>query len=79
MTKILIVEDTISDVIFLKKAFEKEDYDINYAENGKNALALIEKDAPDLVILDILLPDIDGYEVCRRIRSNDKLITLPVL
>jgi diguanylate cyclase (GGDEF)-like protein len=77
--KILIVEDTISDVIFLKKTLEKENYDINYAENGKDALALISKDTPDLVILDILLPDIDGYEVCRRIRANESWVNLPVL
>lgn len=78
-SKILIVEDSISDVIFLKKALEKENYDINYAENGKDALNLIHQEAPDLVILDILLPDIDGYEVCQRIRNNNSLVNLPVL
>ncbi len=78
-SKILVVEDSISDVVFLKKTLENENYDLNYAENGKDALALIKNDTPDLVILDILLPDIDGYEVCRRIRNNDSLVNLPVL
>lgn len=77
--KILVVEDTISDVIFLKKILEKENYEIIYAENGKDALQLLETHTPDLVILDILLPDIDGFEVCRRIRQNERLVYLPVL
>ena len=77
--KILIVEDSISDIVFLKKALENEDYNLNYAENGKDALTLIKNDTPDLVILDILLPDIDGYEVCRRIRNNDSWVNLPIL
>jgi len=77
--KILAVEDTLTDVIFLKKTLESEPYDISYAENGRDALALIERDTPDLVILDIVLPDIDGFEVCKRIRSNDRFVSLPIL
>lgn len=77
--KILVVEDTITDVIFLKKVLEQENYDISYAENGKDALTQLEKDPPDLIILDIVLPDMDGFEVCKRIRSNDQFISLPIL
>jgi len=79
MEKILVVEDRVSDVIFLKKILEKEKYDVVYAENGKDALSIVENNTPDLVILDIVLPDIDGFEICKRIRSNNKLISLPVL
>lgn len=79
MEKILVVEDRVSDVIFLKKVLEKENYDIVCAENGKDALAIIANNTPDLVILDIVLPDIDGFEICKRIRNNNKLVSLPVL
>ncbi|MFH1093437.1 MAG: diguanylate cyclase [Candidatus Omnitrophota bacterium] len=79
MEKILVVEDRVSDVIFLKKILEKENYDIVYAENGKDALTIVENNTPDLVILDIVLPDIDGFEICKRIRNNNKLISLPIL
>ncbi len=79
MEKILVVEDRVSDVIFLKKILEKEKYDVVYAENGKDALSIVENSTPDLVILDIVLPDIDGFEICKRIRNNNKFISLPVL
>ncbi len=79
MEKILVVEDRVSDIIFLKKILEKEKYEVIYSENGKDALSIVENNTPDLVILDIVLPDIDGFEVCKRLRNNNKLISLPVL
>ncbi len=77
--KILVVEDTLTDIMFLKKILEKEGFEVTYSENGKDALLALEKNTPDLVILDIVLPDIDGFEVCKRIRNNDRFISLPVL
>lgn len=79
MEKILVVEDRVSDVIFIKKILEKENYEVIYAENGKDALSIIENNTPDLVILDIVLPDIDGFEVCKRVRNNNNLVSLPIL
>lgn len=79
MSKILVVEDRVSDVIFLKKILEREKYTVVYAENGKTALSLVESNDLDLVILDIVLPDIDGFEVCKRIRNDNRFISLPVL
>ncbi|MBI4846036.1 MAG: diguanylate cyclase [Candidatus Omnitrophica bacterium] len=77
--RILVVEDTLADVMFLKKTFEGLNYEITYAENGMNALSILDNDPPDLVILDILLPDIDGFEVCKRIRNDDRFINTPIL
>ncbi|MBU4304060.1 MAG: diguanylate cyclase [Candidatus Omnitrophica bacterium] len=77
--RILVVDDTITDVLYLKKVLENVNYEVSYAENGNSALSLLEKDTPDMVILDILLPDIDGFEVCKRIRANDRFLTLPIL
>lgn len=77
--RILIVEDNKDDLELLKKKLAKEDYELIIAENGQDALSILEQDRPDLVILDILLPDIDGFEICRRIRKNEQYINLPVL
>lgn len=77
--KILIVEDNPSDATFLKTTLGREDYQIIHAKTGTEAFHLLEKETPDLIILDILLPDIDGFEVCRRIRQNDRFLSLPVL
>jgi len=76
---ILVVEDTISDLVFLKQILEQAGYVVRYAETGAEALSSLNSHLPDLVILDILLPDIDGFEVCKRIRSNPRYLTLPVL
>ncbi|MGI6096917.1 MAG: winged helix-turn-helix domain-containing protein [Dethiobacteria bacterium] len=68
--KILVVEDekTLSKV--LKFNFEREGFITEIAFTGEEALEKIEKDAPDLIVLDIMLPGIDGFEVCRRVRKN---------
>ncbi len=78
-SKIMVVEDTYRDFEFLKNTLKKENYEIIYAQDGRDALSLLEKDTPDLVILDILLPDIDGFEVCKRIKENKRFVNLPVL
>jgi two-component system cell cycle response regulator len=49
------------------------------AENGREALEIIDAEAPALVLLDIMMPDIDGYEVCRRLRADPRTARLPVL
>ncbi|MFH1093156.1 MAG: diguanylate cyclase [Candidatus Omnitrophota bacterium] len=77
--KILIVEDTISDLLFLQKTLEKEQYEVLYADRALKALHMLEKESPDLIILDILLPDIDGFELCRRIRQNELYINTPII
>ncbi|MBU4304162.1 MAG: diguanylate cyclase [Candidatus Omnitrophica bacterium] len=77
--KILIVEDNPADMKFLKETLEREKYETICSKNGEGVFPLLESNPPDLVILDILLPDIDGFDVCRRIRQNDLFISLPVL
>ncbi|RKY36293.1 MAG: hypothetical protein DRP78_04025 [Candidatus Omnitrophota bacterium] len=78
-SKILIVEDSIEDIEYLQNILQSENYQLINAKNGTTALALLDKEIPDLVILDILLPDIDGYEICRRIRKDERFFSLPVL
>ena len=77
--KILVVEDNAEDLELLKKKLNSEPYQLVHAPDGKTAFTLLDKENPDLVILDVLLPDTDGFEICRRIRKNEQYVSLPVL
>ena len=68
MPKILVVDDEKTIVKGLKFALEREHYEVLAAYDGEEALRLFEEEAPDLIVLDLMLPGIDGFEVCRRIR-----------
>ncbi len=76
---ILIVEDTPETLALLKVLLESEAYGVVGAETGEDALRIIESEHIDLVILDIMLPRVDGFEVCRRIKSNPKNRGVPVI
>lgn len=67
--KILIVEDNSVMFSVLKDMLEKEGHSILLSETGEGAIEIAKADNPDLVITDTLLPDIDGFEVCRRIKN----------
>jgi DNA-binding response OmpR family regulator len=68
--KILIVEDDENLRMALEDNLVDEDYDVITAHNGKDALALLARSEVDVVILDIMLPDMDGYQICREIRQK---------
>lgn len=74
--KVLLVDDEESIYQVVEQVLKRETYDLYYADNGEKALECFRKESPDLVILDIMLPIIDGYEVCRTIREQSKV---PVL
>src|SRR5690242_13389820 len=77
--KVLIVEDETDLVKLLKYNLEKEGFRVNYATDGTVALAEARRDPPDLVILDLMLPGLDGLEVCRQLRRNDRFSRTPIL
>jgi two-component system alkaline phosphatase synthesis response regulator PhoP len=68
--KILIVEDNLGIQMSLKDEFESNGYQVIIAENGGEGLIIAEKQKPDLIILDIMLPVMDGYEVCKKLRME---------
>jgi len=67
---ILIVDDEISILVPLKFLLEKSSYDVAMAQSGKDAFDSIETKKPDLILLDIMLPDLDGYEIFQIIRQR---------
>ena len=69
---IFIVEDEKSIVTLLKYNLEIKGYKVNFAETGEEAIQNIKKDIPDLIILDWMLPDFSGIEVCRQIKKINK-------
>jgi len=77
--KILIVEDDPDIQELLHFNLEKAGYQTFRAENGEEGLLLARKQTPDLIILDLLLPEMDGLEVCRRIRRDPTLQHLPII
>jgi len=77
--RILVVDDAPDNVLLVRAILEDEGYEISSADNGFSALAQIEKSPPDVVLLDVMMPEMDGYEVTQRIRQNAKLPFMPIL
>jgi len=68
--KVLIVDDELNIVTALEFLLQKSGYEVMAAQNGDEALKRVESFAPDLVLLDVMMPRISGYEVCRRMRER---------
>ena len=77
--KILVVEDERDVVKLLRYNLEKEGFRVNSVADGSLALAEMRRDEADLVILDLMLPGMDGLEICRQLRRHDKYATVPIL
>jgi phosphate regulon transcriptional regulator PhoB len=77
--KILIIEDETDLIKLLKYNLEKEGFKVSYATDGSVALAEVRRETPDIVILDLMLPGLNGLEVCRQLRKSDRFSRLPIL
>ncbi len=77
--KILIVEDTAIQAELLRRILAKEGYDVFIARNGVRGLEAIRKNSPAIVVSDIVMPEMDGYEMCRRIKEDNELSHIPVI
>jgi two-component system, cell cycle response regulator DivK len=78
MKKILIVEDVALNLDLLTQLLE-DDYELVAAGDGAKGVALAEREQPDLILMDISLPIMDGYEATRRIKRNPKLAHIPII
>jgi two-component system, cell cycle response regulator DivK len=77
--RILVVEDQEDNRQIIRDLLTTTDYDVIEAENGEQALAAIAKELPDLILMDIQLPVMDGYEATRRIRADPALRAIPII
>ena len=77
--RILVVDDVPENVRLLEAVLTAHAYDVVSATNGASALEAVKSEKPDLILLDIVMPDIDGYTVCRRLRADDETAMLPVI
>ena len=76
---ILLVDDNTVNLQVLREALDGLGYKLLVAKNGKSALSIVEKALPDLILLDIMMPEMDGYEVCRRLKKDAKTRHIPVI
>jgi len=77
--KILIVDDTPRNIDLLREILRVEGYSIAFATSGVMALETVERVEPDLILLDVMMPELDGFETCRRLKQMEKISTVPII
>ena len=78
-SRILVVDDVEDNRQLLRRRLEKQGYAVSCAEDGKKALAMVESDDPDLILLDIMMPELDGFAVLERLKANKHTRDIPVI
>lgn len=76
---VLIVDDTPRNINLLANVLGREGYLISAATSGKQAFAIIEKVLPDLILLDVMMPEMDGFEVCKRLKASPGTKNIPII
>jgi two-component system, sensor histidine kinase and response regulator len=76
---VVIVDDTPENIRLLAQILGEQGYRVRSAPNGERALATVQKEKPDLILLDIVMPEMDGYEVCRCLKADPQLRDIPVI
>ncbi len=76
---ILIVDDVLDNIQVAMNILKEDSYDFSYAKSGEDAMTLLNENNFDLVLLDIMMPGIDGYEVCKRMQNDPRLLDIPVI
>ena len=79
MKKILIVDDEPNIVMSLEYIFKKENFEVFIARDGSEAIEIAEDNLPDIVLLDIMMPNVDGYQVLKHLKNSPKLKGIKVL
>jgi DNA-binding response OmpR family regulator len=77
--KILIVDDEPGILLMITARFQKSGYQVATATNGEEALQKVKQDRPDLVILDVMMPILNGYQVCRTLKDDPEFKKIPVI
>ena len=79
MTKILYVEDNEDNIYMLKSRLQRRGYDVVIAMDGEQAVEMALAEEPSLIIMDLSLPNVDGWEATRRLKANEKTMHIPVV
>ena len=79
MITILLVEDSRTQAEYLRHILENEGYRVTLADNGSDALLQLAKDRPSIILSDIVMPEMDGYELCSRVKQNKETASIPVI
>ncbi len=78
-SRILIVDDTLKNIQVLGAILKREGYKLNVARDGLQALKATETVLPDLILLDVMMPELDGYETCKRMKASERLQDIPII
>ena len=76
---ILVVDDNDMNLLLISKILELEGYQVTSARNGKEAIQSVVEKIPDLAILDVMMPDMDGYELCQKLRQPPVNAVIPIV
>jgi two-component system sensor histidine kinase/response regulator len=76
---ILVVDDILRNLQVIGNILEEEGYEISVATNGEEALEIVHEETPDLILLDVMMPGMNGFEVCRRLKGMEKVKEIPVI
>ena len=79
MAKILVIDDSLTEREYLKQILEATGLQVLVATDGAEALDQLKTDQPDMIFLDIVMPRMNGYEVCRKIKANPKTEKVPII
>src|SRR3954453_12952163 len=78
-SRILVVEDEPANIQTLSTLLKERGYNVNIATNGRQGLEVLERIRPDLILLDIMMPEMDGFETCRRIKASTAWREIPII
>jgi len=79
LPKVLIIDDTPANLSVLLDTLAQSQYEILIAESGQSALEILGQTSPDIILLDVIMPGMDGYETCARIKTNEEWAKIPVI
>src|SRR5499433_2638463 len=77
--RVLVVDDVEANVKLLEAKLSSEYFDVLSAYNGRTALQIAERELPDVILLDVMMPRMDGFEVCRQLKANRRTVDIPVV
>lgn len=79
MTKVLIVDDSPTEVHILRGYLTKGGYDVLVAQDGKSGIEIAEKEQPDLILMDVVMPGVNGFQATRKLSRNEATSKIPVI